>query len=263
MSQWKELTHESRTRWDGIAGFWDDYMGEHSNQFHREIVRPKTEELLAVDEGQIILDIACGNGNFSRRLADLGAKVVAFDYSPKMIERANLRSADYGDRIEYQVVDATNYDSLIELGTERYDGAVANMALMDIADITCLTRALQQLLKKNGVFVFSIPHPCFQTPSTRKIHETEVIKGEIVTRNSVQISKYLTSESFETIAIKGQPVPHFIFHRPLSYYMNLFISFNFVLDGWEEPSFKMDEHSNNRFDWYELPPAVIFRFRKL
>jgi len=91
-----------------------------------------------------------------------------------MIERAKLRSKDYLNSIEYQVIDATNYDALIELGTERYDGAVANMALMDIADITNLTRALQQLLKKNGVFIFSIPHPCFQAPSTRKIHETAI-----------------------------------------------------------------------------------------
>jgi len=262
LSEWKELSKESQTRWDGIAEFWDDYMGEHSNRFHREIVKPKTEELLAIEEGQTILDIACGNGNFSRRLADLGAKVVAFDYSAKMIERAKIRSKDYLNSIEYQVIDATNYASLIELGTEKFDGAVANMALMDIADITSLTKALQQLLKKNGVFIFSIPHPCFQAPSTRKIHETEDINGEIVTRNSVQISKYLAPEPIETIGIRGQPVPHIIFHRPLSYYVNLFLSSNFVLDGWEEPSFEKDEESNKRFDWYELPPAVIFRFRK-
>lgn len=263
LSQWKDLTDDSQSRWEEIAEFWDDYMGEHSNQFHREIVRPKTEELLAVNIGQTLLDIACGNGNFSRRLADLGAEVVAFDYSPRMIERAKLRSKDYLNRIDYQVIDATNYNSLIELGTDRFDGAVANMALMDIADITCLTKVLKQLLKKNGIFVFSIPHPCFQTPNTRKIHETEDINGEIVTRNSVQISKYLTPEPYKTIGIKGQPVPHIIFHRPLSYYLNLFLSSDFVLDGWEEPSFQKDKNANNAFDWYELPPAVIFRFRKL
>lgn len=263
LSEWKELTNESHTRWDGIAEFWDDYMGEHSNRFHREIVRPSTEDLLKVDKGQIILDIACGNGNFSRRLADLGAEVVAIDYSAKMIERAGLRSQDYLNRIQYQAVDATHYDSLIELGAGRYDAAVANMALMDIADITNLTRALQQLLKTTGVFVFSIPHPCFQAPNARKIHETEEINGEIITRNSVQISKYLAPEPFETIGVRGQPVPHILFHRPLSYYVNLLLSSGFVLDGWEEPSFQIDEDSNKRFDWYELPPVVIFRFRKL
>jgi 2-polyprenyl-3-methyl-5-hydroxy-6-metoxy-1,4-benzoquinol methylase len=263
LSQWSGLTDDSKSRWDEIAEFWDDYMGENSNRFHREIVRPKTEELLAVNEGQTILDIACGNGNFSRRLADLGAKVVAFDYSPKMIERAKSRSKDYLNSIEYRVIDATNVDSLTELGTKKYDGAVANMALMDIADITCLTKALEQTLKEKGVFVFSIPHPCFQTPNTRKIHETEDFNGEIVTRNSIQISKYLTPESCKTIGIRGQPIPHLIFHRPLSYYVNLFISSNFVLDGLEEPSFQIDENANRQFDWYELPPAIILRFRKL
>jgi 2-polyprenyl-3-methyl-5-hydroxy-6-metoxy-1,4-benzoquinol methylase len=262
MSEWEELTRESQTRWNEIAEYWDDYMGEESNRFHREIIRPQTERLLEVAEGKTVLDIACGNGNFSRRLAELGANVVAFDYSPKMIERAKLRSYDYLDRIEYHVIDATNYDSLINLGIEKYDHAVANMALMDISDITVLTKALHKLLKTNGTFVFSIPHPCFQTPGMRKIHETEDINGEIVSRNSIQTTKYLTPEPIEVIGIKGQPVPHLIFHRPLSYYINLFSSSNFVLDGLEEPSFTIDEKANDKFDWYELPPAAILRFRK-
>ncbi|PWV95832.1 2-polyprenyl-3-methyl-5-hydroxy-6-metoxy-1,4-benzoquinol methylase [Paenibacillus cellulosilyticus] len=262
MSQWKALTDQSRERWDQVAGFWDDYMGEHSNRFHREIVRPSTERLLEVKEGDMVLDIACGNGNFSRRLADLGAQVVALDYSAVMIERAKQRSTSYEGRIDYQVADATDYDALLAFGAERYDCAVANMALMDIADIGPLTSALGQLLKRDGVFVFSIPHPSFQSPSARKIHESEEINGQIVTRNSVQISKYLTPESFETIGIRGQPVPHLLFHRPLSYYINLFLGAGFVMDGWEEPSFQLDADSTARFDWYELPPAVIFRFRK-
>lgn len=262
MSEWKALTNESRARWDQVAGFWDDYMGEHSNRFHREIVRPATERLLEVKEGDTVLDIACGNGNFSRRLADLGAQVVAADYSEVMIERAKQRSASYGDRIGYQVADATDYEALLAFGAERFDRAVANMALMDIADIGPLTSALGQLLKRDGVFVFSIPHPCFQSPSARKIHETEEINGQIVTRNSVQITKYLTSEAFETIGIRNQPVPHLLFHRSLSYYINLFLGAGFVMDGWEEPSFQLDADSAARFDWYELPPAVIFRFRK-
>lgn len=63
-------------------------MGEYSNRFHREIIRPSTEMLLNVNDGEEILDIACGNGNFSKRMADLGAKVTAFDYSANLIEKA-------------------------------------------------------------------------------------------------------------------------------------------------------------------------------
>lgn len=81
-------TDESKKRWETNADFWDERMGQHSNRFHREIVRPSTEVVLNVNEGEKILDIACGNGNFSKRLAQLGARVTAFDYSANLIENA-------------------------------------------------------------------------------------------------------------------------------------------------------------------------------
>ncbi|MGE8203266.1 class I SAM-dependent methyltransferase [Heyndrickxia sp. NPDC080065] len=256
------MVKDSQSKWQENAEFWDDYMGESSNRFHRELIRPYTEKLLDVKKGQMILDIACGNGNFSRRLAELGAMVTAFDYSPKMIERAKLRSEEYLNCIDYKVMDATNYHSLIELGNEKFDSAVANMALMDVAEITPLIKALQKLLKPNGSFVFSIVHPCFQTPGIRKIHETEDMNGEVITRNSIQISSYLTPKPYKAIGIKGQPTPHLMFHRSLSFYLDLFFSSNFVLDGIEEPSFKK-EKEDHKFDWYEIPPVIILRFRKL
>jgi 2-polyprenyl-3-methyl-5-hydroxy-6-metoxy-1,4-benzoquinol methylase len=262
LSKWKELIKDSQSRWDENAEYWDDYMGENSNQFHRELIRPNTEKLLDIKEDQTVLDIACGNGNFSRRLAELGAEVVAFDYSPKMIDRAKVRSKDYLHRIDFKVIDATNYDSLIELGGQKFDSAVANMALMDIADVTPLIQALHELLKENGHFVFSITHPCFQTPNMRKVNETEDKNGEIITRKSVQISKYLTPEPYQAIGIKGQAVPNFMFHRSLSYYLNLFFRSGFVLDAAEEPSFNK-EKEDDKFDWYEIPPVIILRFRKL
>ncbi|TFB13495.1 class I SAM-dependent methyltransferase [Filobacillus milosensis] len=236
-------------------------MGDESNRFHRELIRPYTEKLLRIKEGQTILDIACGNGNFSRRLADLGANVVAFDYSSKMVERAKKRSNDYNQQISYKVIDAANYEGLLQLGNGKFDHAVANMALMDIADITPLIASLHKLLKPNGTFVFSITHPCFQPPGLRTINESEDINSKLVSRNSIQISKYLTSEPYEAIGIKGQKTPHYMFHRPLSYYTNEFFKSGFVLDSVEEPSFKKEE--KNEFDWYEIPPVIIFRFRKL
>lgn len=145
MSNWTTTTDESKKRWEKNADFWDERMGEHSNRFHREIIRPSTEELLEVNEGEEILDIACGNGNFSKRLVDLGAKVTAFDYSANLIENAKKRCSLYLDKIKFKEIDATNYNQLIELGFECFDKAVANMALMDIADINPLLNAVYKL----------------------------------------------------------------------------------------------------------------------
>ena len=61
----------------------------------REVVRPKVTELLSPNPADYILDIACGNGNYSSYLAQRGASVVAFDYSKKMIELAKRRQSQY------------------------------------------------------------------------------------------------------------------------------------------------------------------------
>ena len=61
-------TEESKKIWEKNAQFWDDAMGDESNEFHREVVRPKVTELLSPDPSDYILDIACGNGIILRIL---------------------------------------------------------------------------------------------------------------------------------------------------------------------------------------------------
>ena len=82
---------ESKAIWNQNAEFWDCAMGDESNDFHREVVRPKVTELLNPDPTDYILDIACGNGNYSAYLAEKAVSVLAFDYSEKMVELAKKR----------------------------------------------------------------------------------------------------------------------------------------------------------------------------
>ena len=92
-------TEESKKIWEENAQFWDNAMCDESNEFHREVVRPKVTELLSPNPADYILDIACGNGNYSSYLAQRGASVVAFDYSKKMIELAKRRQSQYAKQI--------------------------------------------------------------------------------------------------------------------------------------------------------------------
>ena len=79
---------ESKAIWNQNAEFWDCAMGDESNDFHREVVRPKVTELLNPNPTDYILDIACGNGNYSAYLAEKAVSILAFDYSEKMVELA-------------------------------------------------------------------------------------------------------------------------------------------------------------------------------
>jgi methyltransferase domain protein len=226
-------TEESKKIWEKNAQFWDDAMGDESNEFHREVVRPKVTELLSPDPSDYILDIACGNGNYSSYLAQRGASVVAFDYSKKMIELAKRRRSQYAKQIEFCVADATNRESLLGLKRNRaFTKAVSNMAIMDITDIEPLFMAVYELLEENGIFVFATQHPCFITLT----------------------EKYMTPHSYYDIAIEGQPEEQIYYHRSIQDIFNLCFRAGFVIDGFYEECFK-----NNK----EIPMVMIVRLKKV
>ena len=115
------------------------------------LIEPATERLLDVVAGDTILDAACGAGRFSRRMAELGARVVAFDYSAEFIARARDTSRDAA--VEYHVVDAANVEGLLSLGSSRFTKAVCTMAIMDMPEIGPLFATLSRMLVPGGDLV--------------------------------------------------------------------------------------------------------------
>ncbi len=262
---WFELSNEGRTIWNQNAAFWDEFMGE-GNDFQNVLIGPATERLLRIEEDELVLDVACGNGNFARRMADLGARVVAFDFSQTFIERARQRTRDsrVSGRIEYLVMDATNSEELMSLGKGRFDAAVCTMALMDMAAIEPLMNALSQLLKPGGRFVFSVMHPCFNSGGVHKLVEEEDQEGELVTTCAIKVTAYATPSATKGLGIVGQPVPHYYFHRPLSVLFQHCFNAGFVLDGLEEPAYKGEVAPSRAFSWVnfkDIPPVLVARLR--
>ncbi len=255
-----DLNVEARRVWDKIAEWWDDKIGD-GNEFQLMLVEPATERLLGDIAGQTILDVGCGAGRFARRMAELGATVVAFDFSESFIERARQRTPEEMP-IEYHVADATDYGRLIRFGPGRFDQAVATMNLMDMAEIGPLFRALPVLLKPGGHFTFTITHPCFQPPGMAKFAEMFESDGQIVRQNGVKIRQYMTPEAYRGIGIVGQAEAQYYFHRPLSVYANTALASGFVVDGIEEPSFPRDGANPTGLRWDdmpEIPPLLAMR----
>jgi 2-polyprenyl-3-methyl-5-hydroxy-6-metoxy-1,4-benzoquinol methylase len=265
MNDIEAANQETRRAWERNALFWDSKMGE-GNDFVNMLIWPATEKMLAPGQGERILDVACGNGLTSRRLAEVGANVTAFDFSEAMIEIARNRPATVKGSIEYSVLDATDYKALAALGHNSFDAALCNMALFDIADIRPLFLVLANLLRPHGRFVFSIIHPCFNNPSSVHMGELEDRGGELVTTYSVKVSRYMTSYSQPGLAISGQPTPHLYFHRPLGEVLRAGFEAGFTLDGFEERAFPPDYHGgSHELSWSgrfsELPPVIVCRMR--
>ena len=253
----------TREAWEANAEVWDARMGDEGNDFFNVLCWPALASLLDPRPGQHILDIACGNGLTSRRLAALGAQVTAFDFSANLIEKAKARE-NPNSRITYQLIDATSAEELLALGEERFDTALSNMALFDMADIGPLFRTLPRLLKPGGIFVFSLAHPAFNNASGMHVME-EFDDGEIKTVYSVKISRYMSSYHGKGLALRGQPKPQMYFERPLQYYLNLGFQNGFVLDGFEERAFPPDHPQTAPLGWggkfSEIPPVLVARLR--
>ena len=259
-----QFTHDA---WEANAEVWDSRMGDNGNDFFNLLCWPTLVSLLDVRSGQHILDIACGNGLTSRRLAALGAQVTAFDFSSNLIEKAKARSASLQSLISYHVIDATNEQQLLSLGQDKFDSALSNMALFDMADLKPLFRTLPKLLTSNGVFVFSLTHPAFNNASTVHVLEEEDDEGVIKTIYSVKNSRYMTPYQAKGLALLSQPKPQMYFERPLQYYLNLGFQNGFVLDGFAERAFPPDHPQTSPLGWggkySEIPPALLARFRKI
>ncbi len=255
----EELNEESLAAWEHIAPWWDAQMGNDGNRTHRSIVAPTTERLLDISAGETILEAACGAGIFARRMAELGASVVALDASAAFLEVARIRTADYADRIELRHIDATDEAKLLALGERRFDAAVCSMALMDMADIRPLASALSRLLKPGGRFVFTVPHPCFNTASVKRAAEEEDRDGDLRTVHYVKVSEYLTPSAGRGIGIPGQPVSHFYFERPISLLLKTFFDVGFVVDALEEPAPPPSANGERPLSWSNFPeiPSVL------
>jgi 2-polyprenyl-3-methyl-5-hydroxy-6-metoxy-1,4-benzoquinol methylase len=277
MKDLKQANEETRRAWNANAAFWDERMGE-GNDFVEVLTWPATLRQLELRGGERILDIACGNGLTSRRLAALGAEVEAFDFSEALIALAQKRTAQQASpeaaassrrpgQITYHLLDATDEAALLSLGEGRFDAALCNMALFDMAEIEPLMRALARLLRPGGRFVFSVIHPCFNNSRMAQVAEMEDRDGELITVYSVKVWGYMTPTVARGAAISGQPQPQLYFHRPLQVLLGAAFDVGFVLDGLEERAFPPDHpEGSTPLSWggsfSEIPPVLVVRLRQ-
>jgi 2-polyprenyl-3-methyl-5-hydroxy-6-metoxy-1,4-benzoquinol methylase len=248
--------------WNRLAGFWDQHLKE-GNAFQQKLIMPTTDALLGDVTGKNVLDACCGNGNYARRLAERGARVMAFDGAAAFIDAARARTPA-NLPVEYQTIDATNAAALAALGESRFDAAVCSMAMMDLPTLSPLLMAIHKALKPGGPFVFSVCHPAFNSPRNKATAELVNEAGRMRQRFGVTTEYYLSAYEELSEGILHQPEPHPMFHRPISALLGDCFAAGFVVDAFEEPAFPFDKTANafSHAKRPEIPPALVVRVRK-
>lgn len=158
------LSARAIASWDANAAYWDAAIGPDGNKYWRRLQEPSLARLLGRhlrgggrSPARRALDLATGNGLCARWLARSGAaSVLATDASAAMLDVARARVGD-GDeedgKIAFRKVDVTSEADLDALVAEEapFDVVLMNMAIMDVATLEPLARALPRLLADGGV----------------------------------------------------------------------------------------------------------------
>jgi ubiquinone/menaquinone biosynthesis C-methylase UbiE len=103
-------------------------------------------DALAVSAGQEVLDVAAGDGNFARACARVGARVVASDISPVMVERGRERAREEGYEIEWVEADAEE----LPFEDERFDCVGSVFGAMIAPRPEVVARGLVRVTRPGG-----------------------------------------------------------------------------------------------------------------
>ena len=220
---------DPKTVWDTNAPDWAGKWPEGGDFNHKYFIIPEVLRLLDVKEGEKILDVACGEGTVARHLANKGARVTGIDYS-NMIDFAINREGEEKLGINYLKADALDISETF--GKESFDKVVCNMALMDIDDYKSLFKQISKVVIKNGLFVFSITHPCFSVPTTTTLR---IPRDSQRNEDKIRIVKNYFETRPTLVQWNPDSVNLLYFQRTISDYINTLIEVNMIITEMSEP----------------------------
>jgi SAM-dependent methyltransferase len=172
--------------------------------------------------GLRLLDLGCGTGELTSRLAHAGGQVTEVDQSPVM-----LRLAARADRLGIRFLEA-DIQSLAQLPDQSWDLAVASLCRMDLPEPGAVFAAAARTLVSGGKMIWTIIHPCFGSPRAEPHPDQDGVLRELLVR------EYAPTwwQSPRPGTIRGEVGA---FHRPLSDCLNSFIGAGFRIDRVAEP----------------------------
>ena len=127
--------------WDAIAALYDEHVAPGEVDLATAGLR-----LAGLRAGNTFLDVAAGPGGLSLPAARLGAKVLATDWSPKMIEHFNARVVAEGLDAEGRVMDC----HALDLPNGSYDLTGSLFGVMLVPDQAQALHEMVRVTKPGG-----------------------------------------------------------------------------------------------------------------
>jgi len=171
---------------------------------------PGLIRLLGDIKGKKILDIGCGNGFFSKMVAEKGASIVGFDVSEKQIELAIEN--EKRDKLGMTFVCSDQFKFSYP---EKFDLAFSNMVIFYATNFNELVQFFKcafKSLKDNGKFISVIVNPNYKgfgklNYDRKIVREGNKAKSEFYINGKFDVSSgfytWFTKDEYEGAAKKA------------------------------------------------------------
>jgi ubiquinone/menaquinone biosynthesis C-methylase UbiE len=217
----------AKTSWGGVKEWYTQHL-QGNDTYHRQVVLPNLLRCIAPKAGEKALDVACGEGFFSRALAESGCDVVGADVSTELVTEARKVAPASGATPSYVVAPAH------ELGfvdPDSQDLALCVLALQNIANPHEVFPAIAKALKVGGRLGIVLNHPAFRIPKQSSWGWDPETRAQYR-----RVDKYL-SESKDRIQMHPGSDPSattLSYHRPLQYFVKQLGKAGFAITNLEE-----------------------------
>lgn len=227
---------EAAACWEGNADTWTRLVRAGYDVYRDKLNTPAFLAMLPDVKGLDGLDVACGEGANTRRLAQMGAQMQGIDIAPTFVRYA--REAEEADPLGITFKEGDGM--ALPFAGSSFDFVTAFMSLMDMPDQAQALREAFRVLRPGGFLQFSILHPCFAPPYR------QVLRDEVGNVRAIEIADYFTDSEgkietwwFSTLppdqreSVAPFRVPRF--HRTLSAWVEMICAAGFVIQQFGEP----------------------------
>lgn len=240
--------HELKAQWEGMADDWISLM-QGPEVSHREAMLDDWMlDAIGQVSGRKVIDLGCGEGRFSRMLAQRGAMVTGVDLCRPFIEFA------VNNRVNDETYMIGDMEDLGRVPDEEFDIAVSYISLVDVPDMPKAVGEAYRVLRCGGTFVACNTHPMVSAnPGWIKQGSRQLY---------YPVDRYF-DEGERDISQK-EDLPWTNFHRTLSKHFQTFAGVGFTVEDIREPT--PDQKQAERYpfiaDNLRVPEFIIFILRK-
>lgn len=225
------------TSWGGVA-HWYDALLAGDDTYQARVPLPNILRAMSIKKGEKVLDLACGQGFFTRAFFHEGADATGVDIGKQLIliakkesRRASKDTARHDSTESDIQYFAQSAEDLSPFENNSFEKIAIVLAIQNIEAPHKVFKECARVLVPGGKLYIVLNHPAFRIPKASAWGYDEATKSQYR-----RIDSYMSESKVEiemNPSKKDGPTT-VSFHRPLQYYFKTLANSGFVVSRLEE-----------------------------